>query len=155
MAYVGMVNEPCQEAKLYKECLFCFWTSGVIQHVIPQVDRSRNKDSALPTLFVSLPSSCFLRPHISSLHASCFLILILSLFIFLTGRHILHLLLSFRASFFPLCVCLCVFNGSTCLLMPGESLTWRFLLMNQTPLIEHGCLCNDITHAFTHTMAIP
>lgn len=57
--------------------------------------------------------------------------------------------------FFPLCVCLCVFNGSTCLLMPGESLTWRFLLMNQTPLIEHGCLCNDITHAFTHTMAIP
>lgn len=48
--------------------------------------------------------------------------------------------------FFPLCVCLCVFNGSTCLLMPGESLTWRFLLMNQTPLIEHGCLCNDITH---------
>lgn len=152
MAYVGIVNEPCQEAKLYKECLFCFWDKRSYTARHPTSWQKQKQRLCSPYIICVSPlllfpsSSHFLPPRflLPDSHP---------LFV-----HISHSQAHFSpsaASFFPLFVCLCAFNGSTCLLMPGESLTWHFLLMNQTPLIEHGCLCNDITHAFTHAMAIP
>lgn len=134
----------CQEAAAAQRMtfLFVFGKAGIL-YVTSQVGRNRNKASALSTHFsVSPPSVSFLLSFPPSTLPVSWLSSSLCSAFSLTGTFFL-LPLSF---FFFKCVCVI---DLLCRRLPGESLKWSFLLMNQTPLIEHGWLWDDITHMRT------
>lgn len=146
MLYSVVVNDqtlPRGSSSTKNDLFVRFWKGRNIVRHLTSGQKQKQSIRSVHTFFCLSPF-CFLPPLISSFHTSCFLALILSLFSFLSHGYIF----SPSAVFFFFFKCVCVID-LLCRRLPGESLKWSFLLMNQTPLIEHGWLWDDITHMRT------